>query len=95
VLHAESGHAALKLIAEHDDIELLFTDIVMPGGMTGVELARRVLANNSGLKVLYTSGYTDTTVLDNGLLKQSSDVLSKPYRKEQLAQSVRDVLDRE
>ena len=95
VLHADSGREALKLITEHDDIALLFTDIVMPGGMTGAELAKRALASEPGLRVLYTSGYTDTTVFDNGLLEHGCDLLSKPYRKERLARSVRDLLDRE
>lgn len=95
VLHAECGSEALTLLDEHEDIDLLFTDIVMPGGMTGVELGQRATAKNQSLKVLYTSGYTDTTVFNNGLLERSEDVLNKPYRKESLAQSVRDVLDKE
>ena len=94
VLHAESGREALKVLTEHNDIALLFTDIVMPGGITGTELALRARINNPNLKVLYTSGYTATTVVDFGLLDQSDDVLSKPYTKERLAQEVRDVLDR-
>jgi two-component SAPR family response regulator len=72
----------------------MFTDIVMPGGMTGTELAKRAFITKPNLKVLYTSGYTDTTVFDNGLLERSSDVLNKPYGKEKLAQAVRDALDR-
>ena len=95
VLHAESGSAALMLLAKHGEIDLLFTDMVMPGGMTGAELARLALGQDPKLKILYTSGYIDLTSFDNGLLKQSIDVLNKPYRKEELAQSVRDVLDRE
>jgi CheY-like chemotaxis protein len=95
VLNADSGQEALKLIAARDDVALLFTDIVMPGGMTGAELAQRALVSHPALKVLYTSGYTDTAVFDNGLLEHGCDLLSKPYTKEQLAQSVRDILDRE
>ena len=94
VLHAESGPEALKVLTEHNDIALLFTDIVMPGGITGAELAERARINNPNLKVLYASGYTATTVVDFGLLDQSDDVLSKPYTKERVAQEVRDVLDR-
>ena len=95
VLHAESGSEALKLLAEHGDIDLLFTDIVMPGGMNGADLARCALDQYPNLKILYTSGYMDTTIIDAGLLEQCNDVLNKPYRKEELAQSVRDVLNRE
>jgi CheY-like chemotaxis protein len=95
VLHADCGSDALRLLAEHENIDLMFTDIVMPGGMTGTELANRALTKKPNLKVLYTSGYTDTTVFDGGLLERGNDVLNKPYGKEKLAQTVRDVLDRE
>ncbi len=95
VLHADCGSDALRLLAEHENIDLMFTDIVMPGGMTGTELANRALTKKPNLKVLYTSGYTDTTVFDGGLLERGNEVLNKPYGKEKLAQTVRDVLDRE
>lgn len=95
VLDADCGNEALIILDEHEGIDLLFTDIVMPGGISGTELAERAAANNQNLKYLFTSGYTDTTVFDNSLLDRGSDMLNKPYRKEQLAQSVRDVLDRE
>lgn len=94
VLYADCGSHALRLLDEHENIDLMFTDIVMPG-MTGTELAKRALTKQPNLKVLYTSGYTDATVFDNGLLERSSDVLNKPYGKEMLAQAVRDVLDKE
>ncbi len=95
VLDAESGSDALTLLGKQEDIDLLFTDIVMPGGMTGAELAQHALGKKPSLKILYTSGYTDTAVFKNGVLERNSDVLNKPYRIENLAQSVRDVLDRE
>ena len=95
VLQAGCGSEALVILDEHMGVDLLFTDIVMPGGISGTELAKLAVANNQNLKVLYTSGYTDTTVFDNCLLDRGNDVLNKPYRKELLAQTVRDVLDRE
>jgi PAS domain S-box-containing protein len=94
VLQAESGRAALQILAKRDDIDLLFTDMVMPGGMTGAELANQALGVHPQLKVLYTSGYTDMSIFDNGLLQSGSNVLSKPYRKDELAHLVRDTLDR-
>lgn len=95
VLHADCGSRALEIISERDDIDLLFTDIVMPGGMNGTELAQLALEKNPKLRVLYTSGYTGTTVFDNELLEHGSEMLNKPYRQEELAQSVRNVLDRD
>lgn len=95
ILQADCANEALMLLAEQKDIDLLFTDLVMPGGMTGTDLAMRAVAENQNLKVLYTSGYTNTTIVDNGLHVRGDDVLNKPYRKEKLAQSVRDVLDKE
>lgn len=95
VLHADCGSDALRLLAEHENIDLMFTDIVMPGGMTGTELAKRARIKKPNLKVLYTSGYTDTTIFDDGLLERNNVVLNKPYAKDQLAQAVRDLLDRD
>lgn len=95
VLRARSGPDALDLLRKETNIDLLFTDMVMPGGMTGAELATEARGRMPNLKVLFTSGYTNTTVFDNGLLTHFDDLLSKPYRKKDLAQSVRDVLDRE
>lgn len=94
VLHADCGSDALRLLAEHESIDLMFTDIVMPGGMTGTELGKRALTQRPDLKVLYTSGYTDTTVFDDGLLERNNEVLNKPYGKIKLAQAVRNELDR-
>jgi len=94
VLQAGSGLEALEVLAQRDDIDLLFTDMVMPGGMTGAELADQALQRCPRLKVLYTSGYTDMSVFDNGLLQSGSKVLSKPYRKNELAHHVRNTLDK-
>jgi PAS domain S-box-containing protein len=93
VLEANCGAQALALIDERQDIDLLFTDMIMPGGMTGAELARQALRQNPTLKVLFTSGYTDTVILDKEMLLSSEKILSKPYLRHQLAQKVREVLD--
>ena len=91
---AVSGRDAVDKMGE-TQYDIIITDIVMPGGMTGTELAKRALIKKPNLKVLYTSGYTDTTVFDDGLLERNNAVLNKPYGKDNLAQAVRDVLDRE
>jgi PAS domain S-box-containing protein len=93
VLESGSGPEALALLNQHHDVDLLFTDMVMPGGMTGAELAVRARQRNRKLKVLYTSGYTDTVNLDSGLLQNGDQMLNKPYQKRELAETVRGVLD--
>ena len=80
VLTATNGTAALLLIREHPQIDLLFTDIVMPG-LDGGEVARRACEQKPGLKVLSTSGYPADVVPAGPLLK-------KPYRPQQLTQMV-------
>lgn len=95
VLQSNCGDQALRLLDGHDNIDLLFTDLVMPGGITGMELAKRARARNPNLKVLYTSGYSEAMIFDTGLLAPGSEVLNKPYIQEQLANCVRDALDRE
>ncbi len=66
----------------------------MPGGMTGAQLAKQASQRNPNLSVLFTSGYSESGIFDHGILRGSDDILNKPYRKEELAQKVRDVLDR-
>ncbi len=93
VLQAASGPSALELLnGDAADIDLLFTDLEMPGGMTGIELAAVMRQRNPNLRVLYTSGHSSTGLVDSELLSPDDIVLSKPYPKETLAQSVRGVL---
>lgn len=92
VLEAGTGPEALEIVRAHDDVALLFTDIVMPGGMSGrelVEAARQVLP---GLKVLYTSGYAENVIVHHGRLDPGVLLLSKPYRRADLARKVREAL---
>ncbi|MCX5495312.1 response regulator [Kaistia dalseonensis] len=92
VLHADRTAGALDLIAQHPEIKLLFTDIVMPE-MNGRQLAERAQAMRPGLKVLYMTGYTRNAVVHNGLLDPGVRLLGKPFSIDQLATSVRDALD--
>jgi CheY-like chemotaxis protein len=71
----------------------MFTDVVMPGGLNGRQLADRVRALRPGMKVLYTSGYSEDAIIHHGRLDASVDLLNKPYRKRDLAMKVRKVLD--
>jgi signal transduction histidine kinase/ActR/RegA family two-component response regulator len=92
VLEAESGRKALELLHAYPAIVLLFTDVVMPD-MNGRELATAARKLKPGLKVLFTTGYTKNAVVHNGVLDPDVRLLSKPFTLEQLAQSVRLVLE--
>jgi len=84
---------ALEILAAEDDIDLLFSDVAMPGGTNGYELAQRAAEQRPDLKILLTSGYSAKTISNDGLARFAAHLLSKPYRKRELAQRVRLVLD--
>ncbi|HEX7718553.1 MAG TPA: ATP-binding protein, partial [Woeseiaceae bacterium] len=92
VLTANNGNAALEVLESSPDIDLLFTDVVMPGGMSGRDLADEVQRRHPGIRVLYTSGYSENAIVHHGRLDPSVNLLSKPYRREDLAASVRKAL---
>ncbi|MFK4726285.1 PAS domain S-box-containing protein [Bradyrhizobium niftali] len=91
-LVAGDGAAALALVDQGASFDLLFTDIIMPGGMNGRELAEAVRLRRPGMRVLYTSGYTDNTIVHEGHLDPGVALLQKPYRKSELSQKIREVL---
>ncbi|NOZ10526.1 MAG: PAS domain S-box protein [Gammaproteobacteria bacterium] len=92
---ASSAKEALDMLGDHPEIVLLFTDVVMPGGMNGYELAQKATAAYPGLKVLLTSGFISNAILNDDLAKFGANLLTKPYRKRDLAQHLRHTLDRE
>jgi signal transduction histidine kinase len=92
VLDADSGAAALAVIERRGDIDLLFTDVVMPGGLSGRELADAAARLRPALKVLYTSGYTENAIVHHGRLDAGVMLLAKPYRRAELAKAVREAL---
>ncbi len=93
VLEAEDGAAALKMLDDHPDIDLLLTDVVMPGGMGGPDLVRNARERRPDLKVLYTSGSTEDAIVHGGVLDEGVEMIGKPYQKDELAQKLRRVLD--
>lgn len=93
VTDASSGPEAYEIIKRMDDIDLLFTDVVMPGGMNGRQLADAALKLRPGLKVLFTSGYTENAIIHHGRLDAGVLLLSKPYRRQEMAAKVRKALE--
>ena len=94
VLEASTGVQALKLWERHkDEIDLLLTDMMMPEGVSGRELAEHVMAERSDLKVIYSSGYSLDVVSPGFTAREGLNFLQKPYDPETLAQIVRDCLN--
>jgi len=93
VLAAESGPKALPIWQEHkESIDLLLTDMVMPEGISGLNLAGQLRVERPGLRVLFTSGYDAEIVGEDGVLRAGLHFLQKPYRPEQLLAAVRTAL---
>jgi PAS domain S-box-containing protein len=92
-LAAENAKAALSLLDQHPEIDLLFTDVIMPGGMTGCELAREVKKRRPSLRILLTSGYTAQAVANGCHDLAGLELLQKPFRKVELAAKLRHMLD--
>ncbi|HEX3936660.1 MAG TPA: PAS domain S-box protein [Xanthobacteraceae bacterium] len=92
-LAAAGSVEALSLIDGRDDIDLLFTDIVMPGTANGRDLAEAAIKRRPSLKVLYTSGYTEDAIVHHGRLDPGVLLLAKPYRRSDLARMLRLALD--
>jgi PAS domain S-box-containing protein len=93
VSEAGDGPSALREISRSGAPDLLFTDVIMPGGMTGRQLADRIKETNPAIRILFTSGYTEDSIVHHGRLDPGVHLLQKPYRSDKLAQKVRDVLD--
>jgi PAS domain S-box-containing protein len=93
VISASDGPTALAVLLARSDIDLLFTDIVLPGGMNGRQIADAAKKMQPGLRVLYTSGYTQNAIVHHGRVDAGVELLSKPYRRSDLAAKVRKVLD--
>jgi len=97
IIPAGNGVEALQLWARyHDDIDLLLTDMVMPEGLSGVQLAQKIRMEKPDLKVIYTSGLTAEGLASHGEhLVEGANFLQKPFRRDTLAGAVRRLLHSE
>jgi PAS domain S-box-containing protein len=94
VLAAANAASALEIIDRGHEIDLLFTDVVMPGGMNGRELADEAIRRRPGLKVLFTTGYTRNAIVHQGRLDPGLQMIGKPFTYQELGTRIRAILDR-
>jgi CheY-like chemotaxis protein len=92
VLKSREAQSALAIVESGVSIDLLFTDVVMPGPLRSPELARKARERLPNIAVLFTSGYTENAIVHGGRLDEGIDLLSKPYSREALARKIRHVL---
>jgi nitrogen-specific signal transduction histidine kinase/CheY-like chemotaxis protein len=92
-LEAANANDALQIIDATPSIDLLFTDVIMPGAMNGRQLVDEALRRRPALKTLYTSGYTENAIVHHGRLDSGVLLLAKPYRKSELARMLRLALE--
>jgi len=92
VLTAASADEAAAMLDGHGVIDVLFTDVIMPGQLSATALAELARARHPGIRVLFTSGYTENAVIHNGRLDEGVNLLSKPYGRGELASAVRSLL---
>jgi PAS domain S-box-containing protein len=93
VMEANGSAIALEILEQHPGIDLLFTDVIMPGGVNGRQLADQAVGRQPSLKVLFTTGYSRNAIVHNGRLDPGVKLIGKPYSFDQLAAKVRACLD--
>jgi PAS domain S-box-containing protein len=93
VIESHDGPSALRLLERQFRVDLLFTDVVLPGGMTGAQVAAQARGAKPGLKVLFTTGYARNAIVHHGRLDPGVQLITKPFSMSDLAVRVRDVLD--
>jgi PAS domain S-box-containing protein len=93
VIEAHDGPSALRLLERQPRVDLLFTDVVLPSGMTGAQVAAQARALRPNLKVLFTTGYARNAIIHHGRLDKGVQLITKPFTFADLAAKVRDVLD--
>jgi signal transduction histidine kinase len=94
VFDAPNGAVAIEILQRQDNIDLLFTDVVIPGSMNGRQVADEVMLRRPGIKVLFTTGYTRNAIVHHGRLDAGVELIGKPYSPSELGAKIRAVLDR-
>jgi CheY-like chemotaxis protein len=94
VLTAKDAASAVPILESGMKIDLLFTDVVMPGPIRSPELARKAKELIPGIAILFTSGYTENAIVHGGRLDPGVNLLTKPYSRQALAMRIRDALKR-
>jgi CheY-like chemotaxis protein len=92
VLEAADGPSALEILKRNQRVDLVFSDLIMPGGLSGRDVAKQARDIRPGIKVLLTSGYAEELVRGEDLQHDNIRVLRKPYQQSDLATALRDVL---
>jgi signal transduction histidine kinase/DNA-binding response OmpR family regulator len=94
ILEARHGQEALEVFKQYEDsIDLLLTDVIMPGGLSGYELGKRLTTLQPGIKVIYMSGYVDKDTIQHAVLDPEMNFLQKPFSPTTLSRMVREILD--
>jgi CheY-like chemotaxis protein len=90
---AEDGASALAVVEQHKDIDLVVTDILMPGGMNGVELAEKIRESLHKIKVIYCSGFPANALAERSMSLVDGPLLHKPYQRTEFGEAVRAVME--
>jgi CheY-like chemotaxis protein len=90
-ISATDGRDAIAKLTDNKDVDILFSDIVMPGGLNGLDLAEKARDIQPEIKVLLTSGYSLDTLVARGRMRADTAILQKPYQKSDLAQRLNDL----
>jgi CheY-like chemotaxis protein len=94
VISADDGRAALRVLDAHPELRLLFTDVGLPGGMNGRQLADQAMLRRPGIRVLFTTGYARNAIVHHGRLDPGVEVIFKPFTYSDLAAKLRKAFER-
>jgi len=92
VITAYNGKQAIEQLHKHPEIDLLFSDVVMPGGLNGYEVAEQATSLNNELKILLTTGFFQQEITEKGLLSLATNVLHKPYKQQEVILKIQELL---